>query len=134
MVAGEARCTRKCIVTLTVAFFYFLRLSAKCLFMFGRDACWYFIALKFRGIKISRFRGRGQKTAKLKCREKCIFSMTAKLKCRENFLFFNREILLRYLRNIHFQLSSKSFFLPHFYYKENTDLKKASNLNICCYS
>ena len=60
--------------------------------------------------KISRFRGGGWKTAKSKCREKCIFSVTAKLKCRENFIFLNREILLKYLRNNHFFLSSKSFF------------------------
>ena len=30
----------------------------------------YFIAWKFRGMKILRFRGRVQKSAKLKCREK----------------------------------------------------------------
>ena len=53
----------------------------------------YFIALKFRGIKISRFRGQAQKTAKLKCREKCISTSTAKLKCREKIVFVaNREI------------------------------------------
>ena len=39
----------------------------------------YFIARKFRG--------RGQKTAKLKCREKRILRPTAKLKCLENSLF-----------------------------------------------
>ena len=43
----------------------------------------YVIAWKFRGMKVSRFRGRVQKTAKLKYREKCILSWTAKLKCRE---------------------------------------------------
>ena len=49
------------------------------------DIVWlaYFIAWKFRVMKILRFRGRVQKTAKLKCREKCILSWTAKLKCRE---------------------------------------------------
>ena len=53
----------------------------------------YFIALKFRGIKISRFRSQAQKTAKLKCREKCILTSTAKLKCREKIVFVaNREI------------------------------------------
>ena len=42
-------------------------------------------------MKISRFRGRVQKTAKLKCREKCILSCTAKLKCTKNFGFLAKK-------------------------------------------
>ena len=43
----------------------------------------YFMARSLRGIKLSRFRGRDLKSAKLKCRQKYFFRATAKLKCRK---------------------------------------------------
>ena len=59
-------------------------------------------------MKISRFRGRAQKTAKLKCREKYISSSTAKLKCTKistttkitRFLSLN-EFSLTYFQTLH---------------------------------
>ena len=49
----------------------------------------YFIAWKFRGTKISRFRGGGRKTSKLRCRKKRFWSSTAKLKCCKKRIFWS---------------------------------------------
>ena len=48
----------------------------------------YFIAWNFRGMKISRIRGRGRKTAKLKCHEKWFFLFNREIKMHEKIRFF----------------------------------------------
>jgi len=44
--------------------------------------------------EISRFRGQVQKTAKLKCREKCILELNREIKMHEKILFFSQETKL----------------------------------------